>query len=220
MKRTKNVIWALSLSAAVLAAAVIILSFCCWDARPALLKTDPAVNKQVCALLDTVQDGGFSRCGGYFYGNPDLKNVFPKNDHLSELVSSALWDSLEYEIPGQCYADGSTLALDIRISAMDAASIVAQLEEVIPQTLQEHLKNTRSFEEVYDNDNHYRKEFMNAVTEDAFTQVREQIGTIEKTVTVHIGYDRGQWKILPEEPLIDALTGWITVKSSDSGERA
>lgn len=192
------------------AAAGIFLSLTFKDASPVLLKQSPAAEKQVLALLDAVQENDFAAAGSVLYGNPSIGADRAPADAVGGLLWDAFVDSFTYELEGDFYATDSGVARDVTITALDIDSVTAVLRERSQTLLQQRVEQTVDADDVYDENNDYREDFVMQVLYDAAAQaLQTDAKTVTYQVTMNLIYENGQWWIMPEDALIEAITGGI-----------
>ena len=102
------------------------------------------------------------------------------------------------------------------VSAWQEVHFTAMRPDVFTDALNDHVEtvlsgwvNERPLAEVYDENGQFREEVVRAALEEA---VRDRLARSDEylavtTVTLHLIYENGQWLILPEDALWNALSG-------------
>ena len=197
----------LSLAAAGLGI-VIALSF--KDASPILIGQPDAARQQVVTMLDALCEGDYDTVGASLYGSPSLGLDRTPEDEVSALVWEALADSFSYELEGGFYATDSGVAQNVVITCLDLKSVVEHLEERSMTMLTERVQETEDRDVVYDQFGNYREEFVMDVVMDAVRDVLEnRAKTVSWEVTLNLVYENDQWWVMPDQPVLKAISGGI-----------
>ena len=94
------------------------------------------------------------------------------------------------------------------VTTLDVASVTDVLRDRAQTMLQDRVAHTADADDVYDQNNEYREEFVMAVLYDAAKSALEtDAKTVTYQITINLIYENGQWWIMPEEPLLEAITG-------------
>ena len=197
------------LGAAVLTAGLY-LSFTYMQASPVLVEQPMAAIEQADALLDAVCRADMSKAGSMFYGRPSLGVDRDPADAVGNLLWGAFVESLEYELVSQCYATDSGVALDVSITALDLDSVTSTMKERSQVKLEQRVAAAKDADDVYDENGDYREDFVMQVLYDSTVDALAQDArTTTKQVTLSLVYDDGQWWVMPESQLLDAISGGL-----------
>lgn len=178
------------------------------DQEPRLLEAPAAASAKVEAMLDAVCRDDYTAAASLMYGTPELGAHLEEEDTVSALIWDAFVDSIGYELTGECYATDNGIAQDIRLSYLDIASVTDSLQSRSRALLQQRISEAEDMEEVYDENNEYRQDFVeNVVIDAAKAALSEDAGYVETTLTVDLIFSRGQWWILADDTLMQAISG-------------
>lgn len=192
------------------AAAGIYLSFENMNAKPVLVEQPEPAEQRVHALMDAVCASDYDTVSALLSGNPQLGMDREAADDVGVLFWDALEDSRTYELTSECYATDSGLAWDARLTCLDITSVTANLRQRAQTMLEERVAAAEDTSEVYDENNEYREEFVMAVLYDAAQEaLAEDAQTVTYEFTLNLIYANGEWWIMPEDPLMEAITGGI-----------
>ena len=192
------------------AVAGIFLSLHFRNAGPVLLKQSEAAEAQVHAMLYAVKNNEFGRVGDMLYGQPAIGADRLPTEDVGVLLWEAFLDSLSYELEGEFHATESGVARNVTITTLDVSSITDVLRDRAQTMLQDRVAHTADADDVYDQNNEYREEFVLEVLQEAAALVLERDARyIEQTVTLNLVYRDGQWWVLPEQALLSAISGGI-----------
>lgn len=180
------------------------------DAGPVLKEQPQAARNQVVTMLDALCAGEYETVSACLYGNPGLGMDREAQDEVGRLFWDALADSFRYEIRGDFHATDSGVAMDIMISAMDIDSVTVNLRQRAQTLLEERIAEAEDTSEIYDESNEFREDFvMGALLDAAQDALAEDAETVSWEITLNLVYEDGQWWIMPEPALLQAISGGI-----------
>ena len=180
------------------------------DAGPVLTEQPEAARNQVVTMLDALCAGEYDTVSGCLYGKPGLGMDREAQDEVGRLIWDALGDSFRYEICSDFHATDSGVALDIIISALDIDSVTVNLRQRAQTLLEQRIAEAEDTDQIYDENNEYREDFvMGALRDAAKDALREDADTISWEITLNLIYEDGQWWIMPESQLLQAISGGI-----------
>lgn len=195
---------------AVLAVGTVVLSLRSLEADPVLLTRPEAAEKQAEALMEAVCVGNYAGAGKLMYGTPELGVDREPADEAGALIWDAFLDSIRYEFTGDCYATDSGVARDVTIESLDIAGITGDLKEISQDLLAKRVEEAEDIDQIYDADGEYREDFVMEVLSDAVRQALEQNSTYSsREITLNLTYQDGQWWIVADEALLEAISGGI-----------
>lgn len=174
--------------------------------------TEVPAAAQACAeeLRDAVEAADFEAAAKVMYGQPDLGVDHTPEDARSAKVWSAFTDSLSCEFTGACYATESGIARDARVTALDIPSVTGNLNSRAHALLTERVNAATEMEELYDEENNFREDLVEQVLDEALDQaLLEDAQTVTRDVTLNLIHRDGQWWVVPDQALLQALTGGV-----------
>lgn len=185
----------------------IYLGFHSIDATPVLLEQPEAAQEQIEDMLRYVHDGDYDAASAMMYGQPALGVNRPAADEVGILYWEALTDSFQYELVGDCFGTDSGVAQKIRVTYLDLDSVTGALRGRFEAALQKMVDEAEDVTELYDSRNEIREDIALQVLMDSARQTLEldaKMITVE--VTVNLVYDDGQWWIMPDKALLEAIS--------------
>lgn len=192
------------------AVAVIFLGIRCVDTKPVLLAPPDAAMEQLTGMLDAVCDSDYAQASQYILGTPDLGADASTQDALGQLLWESFVQSMDYRLEGECYTTDDGLAQDITFTYMDMTSITETLRARSQAMLEQRVAEAEDISQVYNENNEYREdvvmEILFAATEAALA---EDARTVTVPLTVNLKYRDGQWWIVADTALLDAISGGI-----------
>jgi hypothetical protein len=193
-----------------LAVACVYLALTNRNASPVLVEQPQAAMDQVQTMLDALCAGEYDTVSACLYGQPNLGLDREAEDPVGKLFWDALAQSFSYELGEQFHATDSGVAVDVTISAMELGSVTANLRERARTMMEQRIAQAENPEDIYDANNEYREEFvmesLYAAARDALAQDARQVSW---DLTLNLVYENGQWWIMPEQALLQAISGGI-----------
>lgn len=178
------------------------------NTAPVMLRKPTGAKEQAEAFMELVSSGDYSAAGDLMYGSPNLGKGPEEERKAEALIWKAFIDSISYRIPGECYASETGVTLDVCFSALDISSVTNPLKKRSEALLNQRVAQAEDVKEIYDENNDYREDFIQDILYDATQEALEQDARIrEQTIPLHLVYSYGQWWVLPDSRLLDALSG-------------
>ena len=180
------------------------------DSKPMLLTSPDSAEAIITQTMDAICQGDYDTAGSNLYGAPDLGMNREASEPVGVLIWNAFVQSLSYEFVGDCYTTDAGLARDVVIRGLDIGSVTASLGERSTALLNQRVEQAGDPSEVYDENNDFREDLVLYVLYEAAEQALAE-DAAEKTweITVNLVYENGQWWIMPETMLLEAISGGI-----------
>ena len=180
------------------------------NASPVLLEQPESAREQVEVLMEAVSRNDYAAASRVIQGSP----VFGADREPADAVSAMIWnafvESVSYEMVGELYATDSGVAQNIAVTTLDMGSVTANLKERSEKMLEERVGEAEDPDEVYDENNEYREDFVMQVLYDAAVEaLEEDAKTVRYEVTINMIYENGDWWIVPDASLLSAITGGV-----------
>lgn len=196
--------------AVILAAATLVVCVRALDSSPVLLQASEDALDTVDILMEAVAEGNYNEAGTVMYGMPDL-GVHEAADEVGQLVWDSFVSSISYELVGSFHATDSGLAQNVKITSLDMKGVASKLGVYAEDLLTQRVEEAEDMSQVYDENNDYREDFVMSVLLDAAKMALEQDAVYnEQEITLNLVFKQGQWWIMPEQPLLSAISGGIT----------
>jgi len=210
MRKTNVVSGLFGLLGCAVIALAVMLAFGNRNANP-ILKTDPDfIRTQISTTLDAICQGDYASASSRMYGQPNLGMDREAADPLGSRIWEAFSRSLSYEFCGDYRITDSGAAQSVTIRGLDISSVTAPLGEYSRQILEEWVAQAEDPSEIYDENNDFREELvMEALYQAAEIALEKDAKECQWDVTVNLIYENGQWWILPESGLLEAVSGGI-----------
>lgn len=180
------------------------------DASPVLVEQPAAAQNQVVTMLDALCARDYDTVSATLYGNPELGLGRTAKDSVGEMMWNAFADSVRYELAGEFYVTDSGVAQNVVITALELESLTENLRTRSQNLLEQRVEEAEDTSEIYDENNEYREEFVMAVLYDAAQDALQEDGrTTVWELPLNLIYENGQWWIMPEDALLEAISGGI-----------
>lgn len=190
------------------AAATVWLCLQSLDKAPVLLSQPQAAVDRVEALFQMVGQDDYAAASGLIYGSPDLVGDRKSMDKISTMIWDAYVQSFSYELVGDCTATATGIAQKVKVSYLDIHSVTEGLQDRARTLLQQRVAEAEDVEEIYDENNDYRRDFVDGVVNDAAREaLARDVRYVEAELTVELVYTQGQWWILADPALMQAISG-------------
>ena len=190
------------------AAATVWLCLQSLDKAPVLVSQPQAAVDRVETLFQMVGQDDYAAASGLIYGSPDLVGDRKSMDKISIMIWDAYVQSFSYELVGECTATDSGVAQQVKVSYLDIHSVTEGLQDRARTLLQQRVAEAEDVEEIYDENNDYRRDFVDGVVNDAAREALAQdVRYVEAELTVELVYTQGQWWILADQALMQAISG-------------
>jgi hypothetical protein len=161
-------------------------------------------------LMNSICDGNYAEASQSIYGTPDLGVDREASDEVGILIWDAFESSISYELVGECYTTEQGLAQKVSITCLDVTSITDHLRDRSQALLEQRVSEAANVNEIYDENNEYREDFVMNVLYDATVAVLEENAKKQTCeVTVNLSYQDGNWWVVADEALLDAISGGI-----------
>lgn len=178
-----------------------------YDQMPILLEQPEAISSNLSAMMDAVCEGDYELASQSILGKPDFGVDREASAEVGVLIWDAYLDSMTYELAGECYVTDAGIAQDITLTYLDTDSVTSKLEQRAKILLEQRVQDAVDVSEIYDENNEYREDFVMDILYDVtLDALREDAKTVTVTITVNLTYLDGQWWIVPEKSLLDAIS--------------
>lgn len=201
--------WVFGVLGTMLAAAALEICLTKRGAEPVMVRYPQEAEECVGAMMDALCSGDFRQASQYLYGTPTLGSGLGSDDEAAAQLWTAFTSSLRCTPAGRCYATAGGVAQDITVSSLDIGQVLQTMKTTAPLLLEQQVAQAESMDEVYDADHEYREEFLRDVMCRAAAAALETADTADHTLTVNLTYHDGQWWVLPDQALLEAISGGI-----------
>lgn len=168
----------------------------------------PSEAVTMCAerMLSRLCAGDFLGASACCLGNPKLE---PRHQSPAEArLWEAFGDSLSFSLVGESYPTSEGAAQDVVLTGLDIPSVTEGLRQRVEELLPLRIEGAARMAEVYEEDLSYREEFLLSVLDEAVeAAIREEGEFARLPLSLRLVHRQGQWLILPEDTLLEAVCG-------------
>ncbi len=208
MKISKFFAVIFGLLGAAIAVGTVFLCLQSLNKEPVLVKTPVSATAQVESMMRAVCKNDFESASALIYGTPDLGADRDYEDPVTATIWNAFIGSIEYEMVGDCFATNAGVAQKIHLKYLDIAGATGTLQARARALLEQRINEAEDMEDIYDENNEFRQDFLDAVVEDAVKETVAQDATyLETDLTVNLAYTEGKWWIVADDALVRFLSG-------------
>ncbi len=178
------------------------------DSIPVLLAPVEEAEAQAQALMDAVARGDYAAAEKLILGNPKLGVDRDPADAVGVMIWNAFVESYSYEMVGDSFATDSGIAQNVKVSYLDIGSVTKNLRERSQVLLEARVAEAEDVDEIYDENNEYKEEFVMEVLEDAVTDaLKEDAQMTGAEFTLNLVYRDGNWVVVSDSALMAAISG-------------
>lgn len=159
-------------------------------------------------FAQALNDGDLEAAAKLMYGQPDLGvSTLPETPE-SALIWEVFCSSIAVELADGWAVEQSSLVKTGTITTMDVHSVFAVLPKLVQSGLDQRIAAAEELSDIYDERNAFRVELVEEVLEEALQQALTQENqTITREVTIKLVNRDGNWWVVPDQNLLQTLTG-------------
>ena len=178
-------------------------------ADPVILELDPAAGETADDFLREISQGELDLAGEKLLGTPNLSGPVENQTDPAWLLWNYYYSNMTCTPQGEPYA-GRGLQQDAVVSAPDLNALTERIGGLAPGILQQRIESAEDVSEIYDETNSYRQELTDWVLLEATRQaIAEPVVKKEQKLSLQLVYDGGQWKVRPDQALLELLSGGL-----------
>ena len=173
----------------------VVMSFVALGRPTTAVEPTREANDVARSVLSALDHGDLSKVGTYFYGAPALGLDREPATAEGKQIWNAYRESITVTADEGCCAEGTTIYQTAQVTALDISEALSRLDEEaaalldengeVPQTLKDELRAQ------------------------ALTQVLADAKTVTTQITFQLMEQDGQWWILPDQAMLDVLSGAV-----------
>ena len=209
MKISKLVSAVFAFVGTVLLVGSIVTSFAALHKPAKAVKPTREANDFAQLVLGALEDGDFTAVEGYLYGKPSLGLDREPATAEGKLLWSAYRDSIAVTVDENCYGEGTNIYQTAQVTTMDLTGTLAQLENRASGLLKQKLESAEDPAALLDGNGEVQKTLKDEIRTQALTQVLSDAKTVTTQITFQLIEKDGQWWALPDQALLDILSGGL-----------
>lgn len=209
MKVFSRILTALGLALVIFTGA---LAFSARSLPVTLLSEPREAEETVQALVDALNQGNLAQVSLALYGQPTLEESPDFDNPFLTTVWGRYLESFSCRVEGDWVASDSGISQRIIMEALDIQGALPAVERRYQELLPLQ-SESEAAETVYNEDGSYREKFVLSVLDEAAREILSQdCPTTSRNVTLTLVYRENRWWILPQEGLMDILSGGFAGK--------
>lgn len=178
---------------ALLMVGTVYLSICGNFFAPRVWDDRNSVADSVRNMLLAVQTADFSRVSECFVQGTDFEKLLCLDDETISRFYRKAWPAMEFSLDAEPYVSENTVALDVQMTCVYTGEMTQIIRGEVNSLWEQR------------GDEHSLRDVANLAVDAAMNAA---VTRTEK-VTVHLVRVDGKWKIIPENSLVNALSGWV-----------
>lgn len=159
------------------------------------------------AFFEALNAGDYNTASAFC--DPALPpEAVPEEGDTAELYA-LLRDSWQGRTAGEAVIEGSSVRVPAVLTVTDVGKLYGGVKEDINALLAQYVEEARLSSDVYNEDGSYRDEVVRRAWEEALSARRERAEeySAERELTLTLRYADREWRIVPDEALLTALSG-------------
>ena len=159
------------------------------------------------SVLNALDDGDFAGVAGYLYGKPSLGlDREPATTEGRELWN-AYGSSIAVTADGNCYGEGTNIYQTAQVTHMDIAQTLLGLDRRAGELLKQTLDAQEDHFALLGEDGQIPQTLRDELRAQALREALEDAKTVTTQITFQLIEEDGQWWILPDQAMLDILSG-------------
>ena len=160
------------------------------------------------AFAQALTEGDLETAAQMIYGQPDLGLSAVPEGPETAAVWDAFVESISFEFTDTWQVTDQNLSRKASVTTMDVGSVLERLPEAAQTLVNQKIQSAAELSEVYDESGSFREELAEQILQQALQQTLAQDASgITKEVTVKCINRDGSWWIVPDQALLQALSG-------------
>jgi len=160
------------------------------------------------AFVRALNEGDLEAAAQLMYGQPDLGVGTASGNPETALLWEAFRDSIAAEQTGAWEVEQSALVRTVSITNLDVSAILGKLPERARSLLDQRIASAEDLAEIYDEENEFREELVEEILQEALQQsLAQDAQLVTRDVTLKLVNRDGRWWVVPQENLLQILSG-------------
>ena len=178
------------------------------QAEPVILREPEKARQCAEEFLQAVNDGSLAEAADYLPDPSALGEVPEDADPIAGLVWDTYRTQLDAELVSGLYTTADGLCMDMELTALDVDDVVEKIGTLAVERMQERVAAASDMSELYGDDGQYRSELVDDVLQQAALEtLMGALPTKTTSITLHLAQSGKTWKVIPDQALINALSG-------------
>ena len=159
-------------------------------------------------VMDAIAEGDLAKAASRMYGQPDLGVSASPDGPEAQKLWETFRESLSYEFLGPCYATETGFARKAQVSCLKVSSVTEKVTGYAQELLNARIAEATEKEQLYDDSGEFRGDVIDEVMTQALDKALAQDGQMATAdMTLELTYRDGVWWVVPDQALLNLLTG-------------
>ena len=187
----------------------IVTGFVALNSPTRAVKPTQEANDFARSVLSALDGGDFTAVEGYLYGKPSLGlDREPATTEGRELWN-AYRDSIAVTIDENCYGEGTNIYQTAQVTHMDIAQTLSGLDRRAGELLKETLDAQENPAALLGEDGQIPEKLKEELRRQALGEALAELKTVTGQITFQLVEQDGQWWVLPDQAMLDILSGGL-----------
>ena len=193
----------------VLLAGSIVTSFAALSKPAKAVKPTQEANACAQSVLRALDDGDLSKVEEYFYGKPTLGLEREPATAEGKQIWNAYRDSIAVTTDGYCYGEGTNIYQTAKVTAMDITGTLSQWDKGAGELLKQKIDAAEDPAVLLDEGGDVPQTLKDELRGQALTQALADAKTVTTQITFQLIEKDGQWWAVPDQAMLDVLSGGL-----------
>lgn len=185
----------------------VVMSFAALSRPAKAVKPTQEANACAQSVIRALDDGDLSKVEEYFYGKPTLGLEREPATAEGKQIWNAYRDSITVTTDGYCYGEGTNIYQTAKVTAMDITGTLSQWDKGAGELLKQKIDAAEDPAVLLDEGGDVPQTLKDELCAQALTQVLADAKTVTTQITFQLMEQDGQWWVLPDQALLDVLSG-------------
>ena len=187
----------------------IVTSFAALNKPAKAVKPTREANDFAQLVLGALEDGDFTAVEGYLYGKPSLGLDREPATAEGKQIWNAYRDSITVTADEGCCAEGTTIYQTAQVTCMDIGQTLSGLEQRAGALLTQKLDEQEDPTALLGEDGQIPQTLRDEIRMQALQEALAEPETMTAQITFQLIEQDGQWWVLPDQALLDVLSGAV-----------
>lgn len=187
----------------------VVMSFVALGRPTTAVEPTREANDVAQSVLSALDHGDLSNVGTYFYGAPALGLDREPATAEGKQIWNAYRDSIKVTADEGCDAEGTTIYQTAQVTALDMSEALSRLDEEVAALLNERLETAEDPAALLDENGEVPQTLKDELRAQALTQVLADAKAVTTQITFQLMEKDGQWWVLPDQAMLDVLSGAV-----------
>ena len=187
----------------------VVMSFVALGRPTTAVEPTREANDVAQSVLSALDHGDLSKVGTYFYGAPALGLDREPATAEGKQIWNAYRDSITVSADEGCCAEGTTIHQTAQVTALDINETLSRLDEEAAALLNQKVETAEDPAALLDENGEVPQTLKDELCAQALTQVLADAKTVTTQITFQLMEQDGQWWVLPDQAMLDVLSGAV-----------